>query len=147
MTPDQDLNLVYIAAPYGAPTKAGIARNTLRALALGRLASLTGLAPVVVHPSLSRLYGADDDPEIRAFGLRCSCAIVDGIAALANSELWILAHSVTDKSAQVSDGCKAEAQVWLARRSNAGIKLLTWDGYADLAARYGLADEWARLAP
>lgn len=141
------LPIAYIAAPFAARTKRGRVRNTLRAIALGKLAHRTGFAPIVVHPSLERLYGDDGDAPARRAGLAANCAIVDGIAALAESEIWVLALTKTPQSVRITDGCRAEVETWQLTRGGQGLRLETWAGFADLAARFGMADEWARLAP
>lgn len=59
--------IVYIAAPFGAPTQAEREWNTARAELLCLLAQRSGCAPICVHSGVLRgAYGDDDVPSTSA---------------------------------------------------------------------------------
>lgn len=99
--------LVYIAAPYGAPTPEGRAENTRRAVALAALAAAWGRAPICVHPLIEAgVFGDDDNPADRARGLACM-AQVEAVAK-ADGEMWVLLRD----DGLMSRGCLAEVEAW-----------------------------------
>lgn len=119
--------VVYIAAPYGAPTRALIGWNIARACALATLAIREGLAPVVVHPSIPVIYGEEETPGARAVGLEVDTAIVAMIARSLTGRLWILE---TD-AGELTPGVLQEYRTWRTARGLDHVeRRATWEGYA-----------------
>lgn len=104
--------VVYIAAPYAAPTVGQIARNVARAIAVGRLAADRGLAPLVPHAiGWLGVHGPRDES---AAGVR-DAAIGSGEALAAmvgahGGRLWI----VSLPNGTLSSGCSREMAAYAA---------------------------------
>ena len=126
------MKCVYIAAPYASDHPDGIATNVRRAVALGRLATEQGLAPIVVHPSiLAGVYGDDNDPEARARGLKCTVAIAK-LVARTSGHLWVLRND----DSTMSKGVAGEVVVWMRATGmgaqSEGLHSFTWERWVQL---------------
>ena len=100
--------LVYIVAPYGAPTYEERTRNVERACQLNLMACDAGYAPMLVHAALhGGAYGSDDDPAIRARGLEIDLAWVEAVWKL-GGELWVLLRP----DGTLSSGSAVEVRHW-----------------------------------
>lgn len=119
--------IVYICAPFSAPSLLERDRNVNRALLLGRLAVLSGFAPIVVHPSIDSVFGDDNDPAARARGLACNLAVCE-LVAHNGGALWILLRD----DGTMSPGCECERAVWSMSRAEK-ITAHTWAGWRALA--------------
>lgn len=116
--------VLYIAGPYAGATTEEIRRNVARALALGRLASDEGYAPIVPHAAgWLGVFGApleDDDGQCREAAIEVGCAMARSCGC------WVIAR---DDGAW-SDGTRAET-------SGAGVAI----------DRAGTWAEWCRAHP
>lgn len=98
--------IVYIAGPYTAPTRDGIARNIRRAVALGRYAAHLGHTPLVPHAQgWMGVYGAGDESEagVRELALRCSREL-----AARAEEMWVIERD----DLSLSEGTRAELEAF-----------------------------------
>jgi len=123
------LKLVYICAPYGAPTHEGMTENTRRACMLNLLAADLGYAPQVVHAGIHMgAYGSDADAATRRRGLEIDFAWIDAVAQL-NGELWVLLTAALT----LSSGSREEVGRFLteAYSRTTRIKWFRWDDATD----------------
>lgn len=114
----------YIIAPYSAPTAAEIDANVARAEALGRLAALSGYAPIVVHSMIGGVFASgelDDDPEARARGIECDLALLRLVAKEPGGAAWVLLRD----DGNASPGSADEIGVWHDARHD-GLTEGTW---------------------
>lgn len=136
----QRIRLCYVAAPFGAPTRELQAWNTWRAVALADLAGRRGFLPVVVHPLiLEGLWGDDNDPDVRAAGLRATLAIASAVVE-DGGVVWALTHD----DGTLSPGVAGEVQA--AARSGERATCYSWAAWARTFPGLVDADAWARLA-
>jgi hypothetical protein len=98
---------VYVCAPY-APGELSTEENVERACALARLAAMTGFAPIVVHPGIAPIFGADT-ADLRAIGLDVDVALVQLVATHPRGQLWALMPD----SGVPSAGMRLEIEAWL----------------------------------
>ena len=147
--------IAYIAAPFGHPDPAIVAWNTARACALARLATTQGKAPICVHPWIGPIL--DETPSgQRVIGLDVACSLVAGVAQHSTGELWVLLRN--DRTS--SSGMLAEWVAWQRGRgvraprptidagpgaSGRGVRVATWEGWAQAFRAAGSAALWERL--
>lgn len=106
--------VVYIAAPYSAPTRDGVLRNVARALALGELAAQNGLAPIVPHAmGILGVHGHpfEDSPGVRERALECGAAVArQGSFRGGSIEEWAVGWAILRDDGTRSDGVQLEIQ-------------------------------------
>lgn len=96
--------VIYIAAPFSAPTAAERERNTRRAEALNLLAIRQGHAPICPHSTILRGgQGRDDVPEEREAGLSAMLAVLGRC-----DQVWAL----TRDDGSLSAGMQRELEHW-----------------------------------
>ena len=129
--------IIYIAAPFGAPTEAEREYNTQRAELLCLLAQRTGYAPICVHSGVLRgTYGDDDDPQDRFWGLETCKRLLDVC-----DQLWVLLRD--DNT--MSDGVKTEFRAFRATNPDRFGVAGTWKDWREDMKGYNLLDRWAAL--
>lgn len=123
--------LVYVIAPYAAPTVQEIELNVSRAVAVGRLAAERGFVPIVPHAlGWLGVHGAADesDPEVRPRALDCGLSLAR-LAGSLGADLWVVARG--DRS--LSSGTAGELKAY---RDHGGmsVSLYTWFEWQALGA-------------
>lgn len=78
----QERKLIYVASPYGSPTREGIERNLEFVKKAGKAVIAGGHSPVIVHMMYPALLD-DDVPEERALGCAMDLQILELCHALA----------------------------------------------------------------
>lgn len=127
--------VVYIAGAYAAPTADGVRRNVQRATALGQLAALEGLAPLVPHAlGWCSVYGSqtEEDPSVRTRAVESGESLARAVA-VARGELWVILRDDGTASAGVQRECAAFRSACL---SSATVVEQTW---ADWRWRFAAA--------
>ena len=103
--------LVYIAGPY-AGTPRQRSRNVARAVAVGRLATHLGYAPIVPHAiGVAGVHGTPDEsaPGVREAALACGEAHAEAVARC-GGHLWLIERD----HGGLSEGCARELDAYLA---------------------------------
>ena len=142
--------LSYIAAPYAAGSPALVAWNVARAVLLARLVVSEGRAPVIVHPAIAPVFGAET-PASRAIGIACDVAIVGAVAGRHGSEFVALLRDddtcSSGMSEEYSAWCDVRRQVLrdLAKSTAPSVRAGNWRWWRQAFARAGLLSEWAEL--
>ena len=98
------MKLLYLAAPYAAPTAAGVERNRTRARIMAEYAVRLGFCPVYTHDM--PIYGGSEDvPGVRDRALAHGLALAEWVAK-SGGQMWVL----TRDDDSISDGCRAETE-------------------------------------
>jgi len=124
--------LVYVCAPYGAPTHEEREVNVARALGVAQVLAREGWCPVCLHPAIhAGVYGDDSDPAQREAGLAVAVRTVEDVVRGGGRVAVLLRDDGT-----MSPGTAAE---WLAAcrvaQASAAVfgrqwPLLLWDTWA-----------------
>jgi len=122
---------VYICAPY-APGELSTEENVERACALARLAAMTGFAPIVVHPGIAPIFGADT-ADLRAIGLDVDVALVQLVATHPRGQLWAL---MPDSGAP-SAGMRLEIEAWLSAPTSGPLIAGHWSWWLQRTGAVG----------
>lgn len=140
----------WVSAPFSALDEATIDWNVKRAEFIGRLAALSGFAPIVVHSQIRGVFAPgpldDDDDEVaRARGLRCDLSIVKLVASHSGGAFFEL---LPDNWIRTS-GMRAEWLEWLKCRGGVATSLYSgmWGQWRNRAVSLGLGQEWKALQP
>jgi hypothetical protein len=132
--------LCYIAAPYADPSPEVRAWHVARACLLARLAVNTGWAPIVVHPGIAPIYGAEETEELRAVGLDVDITLLLHVRR-AGGSLWLLLRD----DLTMSSGVAAERRAWWDSPSAGRELVLDWAGWQAPMWKAGLGQRWAAL--
>ena len=112
------MKLIYIAGPYASDSNWECVENSLRAMAVSRLAVRKGNAPIALHSSiLMGGLGDDNLPVEREQGLLVACDMVRLVAA--ELEAWVssgggpvIMRSWEEWKAVGADVPKTETALW-----------------------------------
>lgn len=144
----------FISAPVAAETPTLLAWNIARAEALGRLASLHGLGPIVPHSQLRGVFSEDNldylpaevrdgysDRRVRSRYKVARLAMLRVVIHHHTGGVWEL---LGPDGSRTSDTRADWKLIQDANRSN--LTTLTWGEWRTRADRYGLAELWDSLA-
>ena len=134
----------WVSAPFSGPDEATIDWNIKRAEFIGRLASLSGYAPIVVHSMIRGVFASgplDDDAAARALGMRCDLSIVRLVGSHSGGAFFEL---LTDNEQRTS-GMRQEWMEWRKCQCTDRHYSGTWAQWEARARGCGLAAEWKAL--
>ena len=130
-------SVVYICAPYGDKDPAVVQQNIERAEKMARYAVYMGYSPVVVHSYIDRVFGDDNDPELRKRGLGCVVSIAWAVA-MAGGKLWLMQKP----NGSITSGCAKEVNIFRsATRSGDNICFGTWDNWSRSMAMHHFVED------
>ena len=123
------MKLIYIAGPYAADSNWECVENSLRAMAVSRLAVRKGNAPIALHSSiLMGGLGDDNLPVEREQGLLVACDMVRLVAG-SSGEFW----GICSEAGEVSTGVAAELEAWVSSGGGPVI-MRSWEEWKAVGA-------------